>query len=127
MAGILESGSMRKISGGKKEQVPFEMRVLDGNWLDATMRIQDVIVERLSRPDLLESFSREFMRLHFGEKGRVLGIVADGELVAKATHRIVGGPFAPPAPQRPRQSGSRRRAPRTAGTRAGTLSARSTR
>ena len=46
------------------------------------MQLQEVIVQHLARPDLLQSFSKAFMRRHMGPQGIVLGVFVEERLVA---------------------------------------------
>jgi ribosomal protein S18 acetylase RimI-like enzyme len=46
------------------------------------MVLQDLILSRLSRKDLLEAFSHEFMESHLGPKGFIIGVFVQNELIA---------------------------------------------
>jgi GNAT superfamily N-acetyltransferase len=58
------------------------MRFLGKEHLPEIMALQEKVVRHLSRPDLLQPFSREFMETHLGAKGFVIGALVRGELVA---------------------------------------------
>ena len=62
--------------------IPFEIRYLEKCDLPQIMSLQDVILGRLSRKDLLEPFSREFMASHIGANGFIIGTFVRDELIA---------------------------------------------
>lgn len=55
---------------------------LNEKHLSAVMALQDVIVQNLSRPDLLQTFSEDFMRQHMERQGIVLGVFVENRLIA---------------------------------------------
>ena len=63
--------------------IAFEMRYLGKRDLPQIMALQDIILSRLSRKDLLEAFPREFMESHIGAKG-----VYHRYLCSKRAHRL---------------------------------------
>lgn len=60
----------------------FRMQLLDDRYLDEVMALQAVIVDRLSRKEMLEAFSKTFMHSHFDKKGFVIGILVNHRLIA---------------------------------------------
>jgi GNAT superfamily N-acetyltransferase len=60
----------------------FDLRLLERADLPRIMDLQGTVVQRLSRRDLLQPLSPEFMATHIGAKGFVVGAFALGELVA---------------------------------------------
>ena len=80
---IIETDHVRIRMGNQlSPEMPSVMKVLDETYLDEIMNLQDLIIRRLSREDLLLPFSLEFMRSHFSQKGFVIGILVADELVA---------------------------------------------
>ncbi len=80
---MLESGFLIKNKHGAScEEVAYTMRLLHLEHLEQMMILQDVIITRLSRKEMLEVFSLEFMREHLGVRGIVIGIFVDERLVA---------------------------------------------
>ena len=76
--GKLKRGPSRLSTDG----VAFEMRYLKKSDLPQIMALQDIILSRLSRNDLLEAFSREFMESHIGANGFIIGTFVQNELIA---------------------------------------------
>ncbi len=83
MQTILASGQLKqKIGSGKCRMKNYRMTFLDQTHLSAIMALQEIIVQNLSRPDLLQTFSYDFMKQHMGRQGMVLGILVEDRLVA---------------------------------------------
>ncbi len=83
MQTILESGELVKRSGsGSSEKLAFRMELLQARHLPDIMALQELIIARLSRPDLLEPFSVKFMEKHVQSQGRIFGILVAEELIA---------------------------------------------
>jgi ribosomal protein S18 acetylase RimI-like enzyme len=80
---MIEVGKIEKCpSASGAGKFAFEMRTLEKSDLPQIMALQNVILGRLSRKDLLEAFSRQFMESHIGAKGFILGIFVQNELIA---------------------------------------------
>ena len=60
----------------------FEIHYLEKSHLPQILALQDVILGRLSRSDLLEAFAPAFMEAHLGAKGFILGTFVGDRLVA---------------------------------------------
>ena len=60
----------------------YAITYLDEKHLPLVMDLQEVIVQNLARPDLLQSFSYDFMKRHMGPQGVVLGVFVKNHLVA---------------------------------------------
>lgn len=83
MNSILASGMLRRNSEDHRSRAKeYIITYLDEKHLPLVMRLQEVIVQKLSRPDLLQSFSYEFMKRHMGPQGVVLGVFVEKKLVA---------------------------------------------
>ena len=80
---MIETGTLKRCSPAlSADKIAFEMRYLEKGDLPQIMAIQDIILNRLSRNDLLEAFSHEFMESHIGAKGFIIGIFVQNELIA---------------------------------------------
>ncbi|BBO84780.1 hypothetical protein DSCO28_53460 [Desulfosarcina ovata subsp. sediminis] len=80
---MIEIGTLKRWSpASEAEEVAFEMRDLEQSDLPQVMALQEVILGRLSRKDLLESFSRAFMESHIGARGFIIGVFVQKRLVA---------------------------------------------
>jgi hypothetical protein len=80
---ILSSGYLKeKKPGAKFRMKKYFITCLDEKHLPEIMALQQVIVKHLGEPDLLQSFSYDFMKQHVGYKGTVLGVFVDGKLAA---------------------------------------------
>ncbi|RJP80893.1 MAG: hypothetical protein C4522_06720 [Desulfobacteraceae bacterium] len=80
---IVETGKIRRRIGNQlSPELSAVMKVLDENCLAEVMRLQYMIIERLSRKDMLQPFPPEFMRSHLSEKGFIIGVLVENELVA---------------------------------------------
>lgn len=62
--------------------IAVELRYLAKKDLPDIMAIQEIVVQRLSRKELLEAISAEFMEAHFGAKGFIIGAFVKGQLIA---------------------------------------------
>jgi ribosomal protein S18 acetylase RimI-like enzyme len=80
---MIETGIIvRHPPASDAEGVVFEMRNLEKQDLPQIMMLQDIIIEQLSRKDLLARLSYALMERHIGEKGFIIGTFVDGELIA---------------------------------------------
>ncbi|MFZ1983224.1 MAG: GNAT family N-acetyltransferase [Desulfatitalea sp.] len=80
---VLETGVVEeKGTGGSLRPHTYVMTHLDKTHLPRIMALQRTIVGNLSRPDLLASFSREFMEQHLGPQGFILGVFVGQRLIA---------------------------------------------
>ncbi len=77
---ILERGIVYQRN--RTEPLDSTLLRLDQSFLPQMMALQDLILAKLSHPHMLQPFPEEFMRLHLGEKGFALGVVADSRLIA---------------------------------------------
>lgn len=83
MQTTLASGQLKQKMGyGKCRMKTYRMTFLDHTHLSSMMALQEFIVQNLSRPDLLQTFSYDFMKQHLGRRGMVLGILVEDRLVA---------------------------------------------
>lgn len=80
---MIETGMLKRLAPASGEnEIAFEMRFLEKRDLPQIMALQDIILHRLSRKDLLEAFSDAFMASHIGARGFIIGIFVYGDLVA---------------------------------------------
>jgi RimJ/RimL family protein N-acetyltransferase len=95
MSAIIETGTIRrrriakvetektvKTERGEPLSVSYTMRYLDESHLEQVLDLQGIIVQNLPSPDLLQPFAPDFMRQHVRNKGRIIGVLADNELIA---------------------------------------------
>jgi len=78
----VETGKPVKTERGEVLSVPYTMRYLDESYLQQVLDLQAMIVQNLPSPDLLQPFPPDFMRQHVRNKGRIIGVLADNELIA---------------------------------------------
>lgn len=83
---VLTTGFLKSKSGHsqrlRERAVKYKICYLTENDLPAVMDLQDVIIQNLGRPDLLQTFSEDFMRQHMGRQGIVLGVFVKDRLIA---------------------------------------------
>lgn len=79
---MLEKGLLKIQNSTLESIVAFEMRFLGKEDLPRIMALQEIVVQRLSRKDLLQALSREFMEFHIGAKGCIVGAFIQEELIA---------------------------------------------
>jgi hypothetical protein len=80
---ILVTGLLKQKSQNTRARTSvYRIAVLEKKHLPLVMQLQEVIVQNLSRPDLLQPFSYDFMKRHMGPKGVVLGVIVENRLVA---------------------------------------------
>ncbi|MFZ1984119.1 MAG: hypothetical protein WAU91_06880, partial [Desulfatitalea sp.] len=79
---MLEKGLLEIQNSTLESNVAFEMRFLGKEDLPRIMALQEIVVQRLSRKDLLQPLSREFMEAHIGAKGCIFGAFIQEELIA---------------------------------------------
>jgi hypothetical protein len=77
-----KGGTVLKSKDSALCKVPYEIRILDETYLSEIIKLQQVIIERLPRGDMLQSISESFMKEHIGKKGFILGVVSGGSLIA---------------------------------------------
>jgi RimJ/RimL family protein N-acetyltransferase len=78
----VETAKPAKTERRESLSVPYTMRYLDENYLEQVLDLQAMIVQNLPSPDLLQPFPPDFMRQHVRNKGRIIGVLADNELIA---------------------------------------------
>lgn len=80
---MFEAGIVKKKEvNGRTSRKDYVMNQLNGSHIDEIMALQQVIVRNLSRPDMLASFSRDFMKAHLGAQGFVIGVWVESRLIA---------------------------------------------
>ena len=83
MRQLLETGTLEeKVGESAVREVEYTMTFLDENYMPQIMDLQEIIVEKLSRPDMLQSFSFDFMKEHIGPNGFIMGVFVGALLVA---------------------------------------------
>ncbi|MEJ2157261.1 MAG: hypothetical protein P8X96_18170 [Desulfobacteraceae bacterium] len=83
MSSILETGQLKKSPiNACTHSSKYIVVYLNEKHLPLVMALQEVIVQHLPRPDLLQPFSCEFMKQHMGSRGAVLGVFVARRLVA---------------------------------------------
>lgn len=82
MEPLLETGILKEITDGHVLKHKYRMTFLDEKHLSQIMALQEVIVDGLSRPDMLESFSHNFMKAHLGPQGFIIGVFCSDRLIA---------------------------------------------
>jgi hypothetical protein len=83
MNNVLETGFLKKkCPDSRSRAMEYWITYLDERHLPLVMQLQEIIVQNLARPDLLQSFSYDFMKRHMGPQGVVLGVFAEDRLVA---------------------------------------------
>ena len=79
----LEAGTIiQRLADGRSASVAYEMRMLKRSSLPQMLALQTIILQRLSRKDMLQPFGSEFMGCHLTEQGFAIGIFACGALIA---------------------------------------------
>jgi ribosomal protein S18 acetylase RimI-like enzyme len=80
---MIETGKLKRgPAESRTDGIAFEMRHLANRDLPQIMALQDMILKRLTRTDLLEAFSREFMQSHIGTNGLIIGTFVQHKLIA---------------------------------------------
>ena len=79
---VFETGVVRNEDDSDARHKEYRIILLDESYLPEMMALQSHILSLLSRPDLLASFSHDFMKRHFNRHGFVLGTIVEGGLVA---------------------------------------------
>lgn len=83
MNSILETGLLRQRGQNSRSRaLEYSIACLNKKHLPLVMQLQEVIVQNLTRRDLLQSFSYDFMKRHMGPQGVVLGVFVKEQLVA---------------------------------------------
>lgn len=83
MRSILSSGFLKhRRPGNGTRRRKYIITRLSEEHLPMVMDLQEITVKHLEEPDLLHSFSYDFMRQHLGRKGIVLGVFVNERLVA---------------------------------------------
>jgi hypothetical protein len=78
---VLSSGHLKE-KGKDNRRLEYIITFLDEKHLPLVMRLQEVIVQNLGRPDLLQPFSYDFMKRHLGGQGVVMGVFVENRLAA---------------------------------------------
>lgn len=80
---VYETGIIHeKDTDGRKSPKDWVMKRLNRSHLAEIMRLQQIIVGDLGRPDMLAAFSRDFMKNHLDRQGFVIGIFVENRLIA---------------------------------------------
>ncbi len=83
MGSVLATGLLQQKSNGvRSRELKYIITSLEQKHLPLVMALQAVIVQNLGRPDLLQSFSYDFMKQHMGSQGTVLGVFVENRLAA---------------------------------------------
>jgi hypothetical protein len=83
MNNVLAAGFLKQKSQNPRNRaLEYFINYLDEKHLPLVMQLQEVIVQNLARPDLLQSFSYDFMKRHMGPQGVVLGVFVEKQLAA---------------------------------------------
>lgn len=83
MSNLLASGWLKKsLNDAHNHTLKYKVVFLREMHLPLVMALQEVIVQHLPRPDLLQPFSCDFMKQHMGRQGEVLGVFVEQRLVA---------------------------------------------
>lgn len=83
MRPLLETGMIKeKLGDSEVREVEYSMTFLDESYMPQIMDLQEIIVQNLSRRDMLQAFSYDFMKEHIGPKGFIMGVFAGKRLVA---------------------------------------------
>lgn len=83
MQPITTTGWLRqKMDETQDRMVKYKIIRLDESHLPQVMALQKIICRNLQRPDLLQSFPKNFMKQHMGRCGVVLGVFVKERLVA---------------------------------------------
>jgi ribosomal protein S18 acetylase RimI-like enzyme len=77
----VEQGWLTRVDGAR---MPYVMRALDADELDAAFALHREVLQGLPAPHLFRADSRDFMARHIDERGRTIGTFADGRLVGYA-------------------------------------------
>jgi len=80
---LLETGMMEeKLDDSGVREVEYSMTFLDESYMHQIMDLQTIIVQNLSRRDMLQAFSYDFMEEHIEKKGFIMGVFVGKRLVA---------------------------------------------
>jgi hypothetical protein len=80
---ILATGLLKqKSQNSPSRAMEYTITYLDERHLMLVMQLQEIIVQNLPRPDLLQTFTGDFMKRHMGPQGAVLGVFVEKQLVA---------------------------------------------
>lgn len=83
MGPIIATGWLRqKRDETQDRRVNYKATRLDESHLRQVMALQMIICRNLQRRDLLQSFTKEFMKRHLGHQGVVLGVFVEERLIA---------------------------------------------
>jgi hypothetical protein len=79
----ITTGWLRQKSDETQDRlVRYKVARLDESRLPQAMDLQKIICGNLQRPDLLQSFTKDFMKQHLGDSGVVLGVFVKERLIA---------------------------------------------
>jgi len=83
MRPLLETGMIKeKLDDSSIREADYTMTLLDKSHMPQIMDLQEIIVKNLSRSDMLQSFSFDFMKEHIGPNGFIMGVFVGALLVA---------------------------------------------
>ncbi|MFZ5570799.1 MAG: hypothetical protein ACOZF0_10360 [Thermodesulfobacteriota bacterium] len=83
MQAVLESGHLALTNpDGTRGTRPFHMAMLEDRHIPEIMALQEIILGRLRRKEMLQPFSLEFMKRHVRAQGRIFGVIVDERVVA---------------------------------------------
>lgn len=83
MRPLIETGIIEeKLDDSRVREVEYSMTFLDESYMPQIMDLQKIIVQNLSRRDMLQSFSYDFMKEHIGPNGFIMGVLVGKRLVA---------------------------------------------
>ncbi|MBU0985749.1 MAG: hypothetical protein KKH68_00735 [Proteobacteria bacterium] len=80
---LLETGMLEeKLDVSGVREVEYSMRFLDERHMPQIMDLQEIIVNNLSRRDMLQAFSYDFMKKHISPQGFIIGVFVGKRMVA---------------------------------------------
>lgn len=83
MQPIITTGWLRqKRNRTQNRMVRYKVARLDESQLPQVMALQKIICRNLQRHDLLQTFTKDFMKQHFGRRGVALGVFVEKRLIA---------------------------------------------
>ncbi|MDR9417142.1 MAG: hypothetical protein RI564_12725 [Gracilimonas sp.] len=81
---IFRSGKINKYENKDEQEVSvsYEMKILREDQLDLLMDLQQEVFEEINDEEIFQLTTREEYRVRIREKGRIIGVFAENELVA---------------------------------------------
>jgi ribosomal protein S18 acetylase RimI-like enzyme len=81
---IFRSGKINKYENNDEQEVSvsYEMKILREDQLDLLMDLQQEVFEEINDEEIFQLTTREEYRVRIREKGRIIGVFAENELVA---------------------------------------------